>query len=180
MGTERSITLEENVTAILNSMTSRDIFKSMANAVKTAGRAGVREIKREYKKTGIKHRPDKARYDDPEKGIRFSVAQSNKLILTFTIFDGGGANSGAFKLKWFEKGTEPRYTKKTYKKTWTGGRRKKEQTGGGKYRGEIKATPFFAPAMRSLEPRILDIYNRAFNAAINRRIKKELKKKGLI
>jgi hypothetical protein len=152
---------DESITTALNDLTTNEIFKSMANAVKKVGRDGQRQIRASYKKTGIKHR-ENSDYKDPAKGIRFVVAKSNKLNMAFKISDQrNDAKSGAFKLKWVEKGTTNRSTRRR-----------------GRNRGKITARPFFAPVINAMQNTILKSYEDAFEASIKRLIEKKRRNRG--
>jgi hypothetical protein len=142
------IEYKENIRATLDGLTSKEIYRSMANAVRATGRTGVREIKSAYKKTGIKHRAD-SKYGNPSAGVR-SRALKNPLFLSLSIM-------GDFRLKWFEKGTQERRTKKGYA------------------RGKITATPFFSPTMQSIKPRIVEVFEKAYHDAVKRLVNKRVK-----
>jgi hypothetical protein len=151
----------DSITPILNSLSEKEITKSMRAGARSIARLGVREIKKSYKRNIPRHNP-KRKYGDPSKDIKGWV-KSNKVDVKFSIMPSGGNDSGGFKLRWIEKGTQKRQTRK-YKKT-------KQQLN----RGIFKAKPFFEPTVERLRGQIKEMYEKAFIDAIHKLVKRKQK-----
>lgn len=143
----------DNLTPFFTDLANR---KEMQKAVKKAqtkiAQGGVRAVKTEFRKTGIKHKPKtKSKYGDPAKGIKGYIIKDTNVVKLSIM--------GDFRLKWFEKGTVERATK-------AGGKRKSHRT------GKIKSYLFFSIAVQQYLNEVKDIYAKSFEEALNKILRK--------
>lgn len=113
---------------------------------------------------------DKRRYP-MDRGVRLTVDRAYKEVKVSIM--------GDFRLKWFEKGTKPRYTDGTSDRgrarakkrftSWSDERKRKTSfSGKPAYRGKIRGEEFFSSARAQSEPAIVEAVTASLDAQLNK------------
>jgi hypothetical protein len=152
-----NISMTDMISPVLRNMDKKNIRKFMKSGIAKAGRHGVSVIKTYYKTTGIKHNAN-SRKKNPASGIKYTIAKDDIANLTLRI-------TGDYRLKWFEYGTVARYTKA---RNGTQRGKRKGVVSKRAYRGVMRKTPFFVPAIQNLKGQTEKIYRDAFKWALDR------------
>lgn len=116
------------VDRLLTNLESENRQKIITEALRRGGRVAQQDVKQSLRaKVG-------AGAQSMEKGIRLKVDKAYSEVTLHIM--------GDYRLKWFEKGTKPRYTK-GHKTTGYLSNHRLKRTGKGGYRGQMIATHFF-------------------------------------
>jgi len=137
-----TIVIQDNLSEVLKTLSSKDVQKGTNRALKKVGslvqREAKGELRRKVKITGKSKNSRK--YGKMDKGIKSSVEGDEVKVHIM----------GDYRLKFFEKGTAYRKTRKGYN------------------RGSITARPFFAPAVKSVEHSVKDLFDLSFENEVSR------------
>ena len=116
------------VDKLLNNLESANRQKIITEALRRGGQVAQQNVKQSLRaKVG-------SSAQSLEKGIRLKVDKAYSEVTLHIM--------GDYRLKWFEKGTKPRYTK-GHKATGYLSNHRLKRTGKGGYRGQMVATHFF-------------------------------------
>ena len=116
------------VDRLLTNLESENRQKIITEALRRGGQAAQQSVKQSLRaKVG-------ASASSMEKGIKLKVDKAYSEVTLHIM--------GDYRLKWFEKGTKPRYTK-GHKTTGYLSNHRLKRTGKGGYRGQMVATHFF-------------------------------------
>jgi hypothetical protein len=160
------VEISNGITPVLKNLTEKEISRLMRNSLGRTVTRGVNAIRSEYAgKFPRKDVTPKDPYEAAYKGIRGSVGRKSPDI-KFSIFDERKATSGAFKLKFLEKGTAERRTKQTYKKP------KSKKPGN---RGRITGKSFFGTAVQRISGELIRVYGESFHDVLKKLLKKKVK-----
>lgn len=115
------------------------------------------------------------------KGIVTKIYKNDKYNITGVSEIIGKGKGADFRLKFFELGTKERYIKSKTTKPYTHKKGYKKNSFGKKstkfgYRGKMKATPFFTPAVNSKKEEVEQSMEKNFQEALERAFKNYVKK----